>query len=63
MSIGTKPYTFSMITGRCHNCNKKLPKKLAYWCNASCMNKYMDKAIANQFITNTEFGLRPLKRD
>ena len=43
MSLITKPFNFSLMKGRCWNCNKKLPKKLAYWCNAYCANKYYDK--------------------
>ena len=36
MALITKAIDFSGMTGKCHACNKKLPKKLAYWCNATC---------------------------
>ena len=35
---------FPPIT-RCAGCGKKLPKKLAYWCNTKCLSKYLDKVI------------------
>lgn len=48
MAIITKPYSFSsfsMMTGKCHNCGKKLPKKLAYWCSVKCFGKLQDKCF------------------
>jgi len=43
MALITKPIDFSGITGKCHACGKKLPKKLAYWCGVRCYGKLQDK--------------------
>ena len=45
MALITKAYDFSGMTGKCHNCGKKLPKKLAYWCNIKCFGELQDKSF------------------
>lgn len=41
--IVSRPFSFSMMTGKCHNCGKKLPKKKAYWCNEKCFLEQTDR--------------------
>lgn len=43
----TKPWDIrkSLMIGKCYGCGKKLPKSKAFYCNAHCLNEYLDKMI------------------